>query len=69
MYNLEFTNSELLHLHNALTTALAYSQKQLSTWIEIAEKNSSAFACVKMTELEIESYSKLIEKIESIRGF
>lgn len=64
-----FTNTELSHLHHALTTALFYSQKHLSTWIEIAEKNPSAVACVKATELEISSYSELMKKIESMRGF
>ena len=64
-----FTNRELSHLHNALTTALFYSKEHLSTWTEIAKQNPSAVACIKMTELEISAYSGLIEKIESIRGF
>lgn len=64
-----FTNTELSHLHNALTTAVIYCQKQLSTWIEVTKKNPSAVACVRMTESEISSYSELMKKIESIRGF
>lgn len=69
MNNLELTNSELSHLYNALQTAFFVSQKHLSVWIEESEKNPSATACVKMTELEISSYSDLIKKIESVRGF
>lgn len=69
MDNLEFSNCEISHLHNALTTAFFYSQKQLSHWLEVAEKNPSAMACVKMTELEISSYSDLLKKLESARGF
>lgn len=69
MNTLELTDRELSQLHNALTTALICNQKHLSTWIGIAEKNPSASACVKMTESEISSYSDLIKKIESIRGF
>ena len=69
MINLELSNCEISHLHNALTTAFFYSQKQLSSWLEEAEKNPSAMACVKMTELEISSYSDLLKKLESVRGF
>lgn len=64
-----FTNKELSDLHNALNIALVYSQEHLLTWIGIAEENPSAATCVKMTESEISSYSELIKKIESIRGF
>lgn len=69
MNNLEFTDRELTELHNALTLSLSYAKEHLSTWIGVAETNPSATACVKMTEDEISSYSKLIEKIESVRGF
>lgn len=69
MNNLEFTNIELSHLCNALMTALIYSQKHLSIWQGLVKENPSAVACVKMTESEISSYSDLIEKIESVRGF
>lgn len=64
-----FTNTELSHLHNALVTSLIYSKKHLSMWLEVSKKNPTAVACVKMTESEIASYSDLIKKIESIRGF
>ena len=69
MNGLEFSKCEISHLHNALTTAFFYSQKQLSRWLEIAEKNPSAMACVRMTELEISSYSDLLKKLESARGY
>lgn len=69
MNNLKLTNGELAHLYSALTTALIYSRKHLSIWKEISEKNPSAKSCINMTELEISSYSDLMKKIESIRGF
>ena len=67
--SIEFTNYELTDLHNALNVALIYSQKSLSTWKEIVKSNSPAMECVKVTECEIASYSDLIKKIESNRGF
>lgn len=69
MNTLKLTDRELSQLYNALTIALTCSQKHLSTWIGISKENPSASSCVKMTESEISSYSDLIEKIESIRGF
>ena len=65
----QLTNTEISHLCNALTLAINYSRKQLPFWTEMAEKNLSATACVKMTELEISNYSDLLKKIQSIRGF
>lgn len=56
MNTLELTNCELTHLHNALSIALSYAKKGLST-------------CVKLSESEINSYSELIKKIELVRGF
>lgn len=64
-----FTNIELSHLHNALTVALQYNKRQLTYWLEVFKENPSAIACIKMTESEISSYSDLLAKIESIRGF
>lgn len=69
MNTLEFTNCELTHLHNALSIALSYGKKNFFTWSEVSKKNPSASACVKLSESEIDSYSELIKKIESVRGF
>lgn len=69
MNALQLTNCELTHLHNALSIALSYAKKGLSTWSEVSKENLSASACVKLSESEIDSYSELIKKIESVRGF
>ena len=69
MKSLELTNCELTHLHNALSIALSYARKGLSTWSKISKENSSAEVCIKLSESEINSYSELIKKIELVRGF
>ena len=69
MNKLEFSNSEITLLLNLLNKGLFYSRRDLETWEKVASVNPSSQCCVDDIQSEISACSRLIEKIQSVRGF
>lgn len=67
--NLDLTHDEVTLLLNLLNKGLFYSKRSLELWEKVVAVNPSAQPCVDDTQLEISAFSKLIEKIRSVRGF